>query len=296
MSNLKVSLEQWRVLQAVVDYGGFAQAAKALHRSQSSISYTISKLQDQLGSKLLHTIGRKAELTEAGEVLLRQSRQLLQGARELEQLADSLQSGWESDINLVVDAAYPTNRLIEVLKEFEPTSQGTRVQLKEVVLSGAEDALRDGSADLVISAFVPEGFLGDRLIEINFIAVAVPDHDLHQLQSPITTNDLHQALQVIISDSGQVAQRDIGWQSEHSWSVTKMETAIETVSHGLGFAWLPEHLITRQLENGSLLPLPLQTGQYYQAPLYLICTRPNHMGPATHALNKLFLQNTNNHN
>ncbi len=37
----RVTLDQWRTLQAVVDHGGFAQAAEALHRSQSSISYTV---------------------------------------------------------------------------------------------------------------------------------------------------------------------------------------------------------------------------------------------------------------
>lgn len=292
MSHLKVSLEQWRVLQAVIDKGGFAQAARALHRSQSSVSYTIAKLQEQLGSKMLHIVGRKAELTEAGEVLLRQSRQLTQSARELEQLADSLQSGWEAEIRLVVDAAYPTNCLIDALKEFEPLSQGTRVLLKEVVLSGAEDALRDGRADLVITAFIPAGFLGDKLVEIDFIVVAQSQHPLHQLQRPITTNDLQQALQVIISDSGQVQRRNIGWQSEHSWSVTKMETAIETVSHGLGFAWLPKHLIRQQLENGTLRPLPLQAGQHYLAPLYMVSTHPDHMGPATIILKNLFQQHS----
>lgn len=291
-----MSLEQWRVLQAVIDYGGFAQAARAMHRSQSSISYTISKLQEQLGSKLLYIRGRKAELTEAGEILLRQSRKLLQSARELEQLADSLQSGWEAEIALVVDIAYPTSLLIELLREFQPISQGTRVQLREVVLSGAEDALRDGSADLVISAFVPEGFLGDRLLAINFIAVAHPEHALHKLNRPLGTTDLQQELQVIIRDSGMSQHRNMGWHSEHSWSVTKMETAIETVSQGLGFAWLPEHNIGDLLAADSLRPLPLQTGQTYQAPLYLISTRPDHQGPATQALHKLFLSRADQSN
>lgn len=293
MGHLKVSLEQWRVLQAVIDNGGFAQAAKAMHRSQSSISYTISKLQEQLGSKLLHIRGRKAELTEAGKVLLRQSRQLLRSARELEQLADSLQAGWEAEIDLVVDVAYPTNMLINVLKEFQPICQGTRVQLREVVLSGAEDAIRDGSADLVISAYVPKGFLGDRLLEINFTAVAHPDHPLHQIQSPISNSDLQQSLQVVISDSGMGQRRDIGWLSDQSWSVTKMETAIETVCQGLGFAWLPEHQINQHLADGSLKPLPLQTGLTYQAPLYLIATRPDHQGPAIQTLHELFLDYAN---
>ena len=54
----RVTLEQWRVLQAVVDHGGFAQAAEALHKSQSSISYTVAKLQEQLGFPLLAIEGR----------------------------------------------------------------------------------------------------------------------------------------------------------------------------------------------------------------------------------------------
>jgi len=41
----KTSLEQWAVLAAVVDEGGYAQAAAALHRSQSAVSYAVSRLQ-----------------------------------------------------------------------------------------------------------------------------------------------------------------------------------------------------------------------------------------------------------
>ena len=291
MANPKVTLEQWRVLQTVVDTGGYAQAAQALHRSQSSISYAVQKLQEQLGTRLLHIVGRKAELTEAGKVLLRQSRHLLEKAGELEDMARMMTSGWETEIQLVVDAAYPSKDLIDVLKQFEPISQGTRVQLKEVILSGAEEALLNGSADLVITAFLPQGYLGDLLTEIDFIAVAHPDHPLHHLQRELVSSDLQQALQVVISDSGVLQRRDVGWQSaEHRWSVTKLETAVETISHGLGFAWLPEHMISRQLQEGSLKPLPLREGQRYKAQLYLVMARPNQPGPATMKLAELFMQ------
>ena len=63
----RVTLDQWRTLQAVVDHGGFAQAAEALHRSQSSVSYTVARMQEQLGAPLLRIDGRKAVLTEAGK-------------------------------------------------------------------------------------------------------------------------------------------------------------------------------------------------------------------------------------
>ena len=291
MVNPKVTLEQWRVLQAVIDTGGYAQAAQALHRSQSSISYAVQKLQEQLGTRLLHIVGRKAELTEAGKVLLRQSRHLLEKAGELEEMARMMNSGWEAEIQLVVDAAYPTRDLIDVLKQFEPLCQGTRVQMKEVVLSGAEEALKQGTADLVITAILPQGFLGDLLIEIEFVAVAHPDHPLHHMGRELIASDLQAELQVIISDSGAIEQRDVGWLgAEHHWSVAKLETAVETISQGLGFAWLPSHMIAPQLEQGLLKPLPLREGQRYKAPLYLVMTRPNQQGPATEKLTELFLQ------
>ena len=293
MISPKVSLEQWFVLQAVIDEGGFAQAARVLHRSQSSVSYTITKLQEQLKCKLLQIEGRKAVLTEAGKALLRQSRHLLDSANELEQLAHSITRGWEPEIHLVVDTAFPTQTLIKVLKGFAPLSQGTRVQLREIVLSGVEDALQHGETDILITAFLPQGLLGDLLLEIEFIAVAHPDHPLHQLQRPITTLDLQQELQLIISDTSAIARRDVGWQeAEHRWTVTKLETAVETVSHGLGFAWLPHHLIAEHLARGELKALPLNEGVSYRAQFYLVKTHPNLIGPASRALCDLIQQHT----
>ena len=54
----KTTLDQWRMLQAVVRHGGFAQASAAIHKSQSTINYAVHKLQDQLGLPLLEVVGR----------------------------------------------------------------------------------------------------------------------------------------------------------------------------------------------------------------------------------------------
>ncbi|WP_455201003.1 LysR family transcriptional regulator, partial [Kaarinaea lacus] len=242
MNTLKTTLEQWRALQAVVDYGGYAQAAEQMFRSQSTISYSISKLQEQLGIQLLVVQGRKAHLTEAGEVLVRRSHQLLKDVAELEQLAESLSHGREAEIRFVVDAAFPNMILMEALKKFAPQSGGTRVQLKEVVLSGADDALESGEADLIISAFNPSDYLGDIIYQVEFVAVAHPEHHLHQLGRKLTMKDLEREMQVVIRDSGSRHNVDMGWLgAEYRWTVTSMETASAAVASGLGFAWLPRH-------------------------------------------------------
>ena len=159
----RVTLDQWRTLQAVVDQGGYAQAAEMLHRSQSSVSYAVARLQEQLGMQLLRIDGRKAVLTEAGTVLLRRSRQLVKQAGQLEDLAHHLDQGWEAEVRLVVDAAYPNSRLIRALSAFIPQSRGCRVRLREEVLSGVEEVLLDGDADLAITSLNLQGYLGTQL-------------------------------------------------------------------------------------------------------------------------------------
>ena len=61
---MDTTLDAWEILQTVVQLGGFAPAAAKMNRSQSTISYAIRRLQDQLGVRLFEIHGRKAQLTE----------------------------------------------------------------------------------------------------------------------------------------------------------------------------------------------------------------------------------------
>ena len=281
----RTSLEQWAVLQAIVDHGSFAAAAEALHRSQSAVSYTVAKLQEQLGVPLLQIDGRRAQLTEIGRVLLKRAANLLADAQQLEQLAHSMAGGWEPEVRLVVDQAFPTGVLLQALQRFAPLCRDTRVQLKEVVLSGADEALISGEADLVIGGEVPIGYLGDPLLQVEFIAVAHPQHALHRLERELTTDDLARELQVVIRDSGTRAPIDRGWLgAAQRWTVSSMATSLAVVSAGLGFAWLPCHQIQPAIDAGQLKPLPLNTGQRRSATLYLMFNQPQLAGPATRQL------------
>ena len=284
----RVTLDQWRTLQAVVDHGGFAQAAEVLQRSQSSGSYTLARMQEQLGVPLLRIDGRKAVLTEAGGVLLRRSRQLVKQASQLEDLAHHMEQGWEAEVRLVVDAAYPNARLVRALTAFMPQSRGCRVRLREEVLSGVEEVLLEGVADLAISSFNIPGYLGTELSTVEFVAVAHPDHPLHRLQRELHFQDLESQLQVVIRDSGRQQPRDVGWLgSEQRWTVGSLATAAAFVGSGLGFAWLPRHMIERELKEGVLKPLPLNQGGKRHPVFFLYANKDKPLGPATQILVEL---------
>lgn len=288
MVQLRTSIDQWRVLAAVVDAGGFAQAAARLHRSQSAVSYALAQLQEALGVRLLELRGRRAELTPAGTELLRRSRSIVDQFARLEALARSIDAGWESELSLVVDAAYPQASLLGILAELRAACPATQIALADAVLSGAEDAITEGTGDVVVTTRVPQGFLGDWLMDVSMVAVAAPSHPLHGLQRALTIDDLAQHTQMVVRDSGR-GRRDEGWLgAQHRWTVASLEASRAAVRAGLAYAWLPAHLIDADVAAGTLRPLPLAVGGERRMPLYVVLVRGETAGPAARTALELF--------
>ena len=122
MAGPRVNLEHWAVLQAVVEQGGFAQAAAYLHRSQSAVSYAVARLQEQLGVPLLRLEGRRARLTEAGEALLRRAAQLLRDAEALEPPVGYSGELGNADEHILIESLPAGQYLIQVYHRSESGS------------------------------------------------------------------------------------------------------------------------------------------------------------------------------
>ena len=280
----KTTIEQWAVLAAVVDEGGFAQAASVLNRSQSAISYSVARLQESLGLALLVVEGRKSVLTPCGQTLLARGRALVKEFDTLEALGRSLKLGWESELKLIVDAAFPRARLLNIVAELQSSCPSTQIQVADVVLSGAEQAITEGSGDLVVTSRVPPGYLSDWLLDVNFIAVARADHPLLKLGRELTTDDLARHVQAVVRDSGSSNPRDEGWLgAERRFTVSSMDASLATILAGLAYAWLPEHMLTEQLQRGALQRLPLVSGAARNVSLHIVMVHANVLGPAARA-------------
>ena len=217
----RISLEQWRALLAVVDAGGYAQAAASLHKSQSSVTYAVQKLESLLGVKAFKVVGRKARLTPGGEVLYRRARSLLEEASALEGAAGSLAAGWESELRIAAEIIFPTWLLLQCFARFGEEQPQTRIELYETVLGGTDEALQQRRVDLAICSQIPAGFTGDPLMRLRFIPVAHPDHPLHQLGRELTLQDLRRHRHLIIRDSGSQRRSGSWLGAEQSWTVSQ---------------------------------------------------------------------------
>lgn len=258
MKTPNISLEQWAAFKAVVDSGSFAKAAEALNKSQSAVSYALSKMEQQLPTPVLQQQGRKAVLTEAGQVLYRHASSLLAQAQALEAQAAYLASGWQTEVVIAVDVVVDLRPVICGLYSFSQAYPNTRIRILETSLSGTDDALLERQADIIYGVRVLPGFFGKPVSLSAMVCVVAPSHPLANADGLVTAEDLKQHRQVVLRDSGQRRTMDAGWlQAEQRWTVTFFGTTVKIVKQGLGFAFVPKPHIEEELASGELIELEL---------------------------------------
>lgn len=289
----RITLEQWLSLATVVEAGGYAQAAERLHKSQSSVTYAVQKLERLLNVKVFEIRGRKAVLTPTGQMLYRRARALLDDAAAMERATRKVSAGWETEITLAVEVVYPVWLILDCLNRFGQESPQTRIELVETVIGGGPEALLTGRADIAISPTVPTGFSGETLTTARFIPVAHPDHPLHKLGRPLTMRDLRRHRHLVVRDSStQRDKKSFNVEVEQRWTVTNMTTSIGAACRGYGFAWFPEDKIRTELAAGLLKPLPMRDGGERGLHIYLILPDRDAAGPGVLRLAEIIKQAT----
>ncbi len=280
----RITLEQWQTFKTVVDCGSYARAAERLNKSQSSVSYAISRLNAQLPGPVLKIMGRKAGLTAEGKVLYRYASQLIQQALTTEEVARSMAIEFEAEVTLALDVLLEIGQLNCSLESFSRRFPHTRVRILETSLSGTLEALLEKQANLAIGAFVPVGFSSFPVRPVQMIPVAAPDHPVFQ-HDTVDPLELKAYRQVVLRDSGQKSERDSGWlEAEQRWTVSHFSSSISVIKAGLAFGFLPCNWVEKDLDSGLLRQIQLRGGYTRTVPLYLMFANREVAGPATRAL------------
>ncbi len=259
----KTTLEQWSLLEKVIELGSFAKAAEETHRSQSSVSYNLALLQERLGIALLVPEGRRAVLTPAGELLLSQVKPLLKAFAYVETRASTLRNGMRTRLDLVVDSIFPRSHLFAILRQFQQRYPQTQVHLTEAQENVALPAHTEADVMILPRRQDMTG-RGEWLMNVDFIAVAHRDHPLFALSTlDDETLSAWPLIRIAVSDSAQQS-------TSEAWTFSTIDAAIDAVMYQVGYGWLPEERIREQLEAGVLKTLPLGHGVRRATPLHLI--------------------------
>jgi DNA-binding transcriptional LysR family regulator len=121
-------LELLRSFVSVVDAGGFTRAGERVHRTQSTVSQQIKRLEEDVGQPLLNRSGRDVVPTEAGERLLSYARRLLSLAEEARDVM--ARPGHQGAVRLGIPEDFAAYRLTELLAAFSRSHPGLRLDVR----------------------------------------------------------------------------------------------------------------------------------------------------------------------
>ena len=262
----RLSLDALEVLDAIDRRGSFAAAAAALYRVPSAVTYSVQKLEEDLGLPLFRKEGRRSVLTPAGRILLEQGRELLAAADQLVETTRQVHSGWESQLRIALDSLVEIEQIAPVLERYYDTNPALEITLSEEVLGGAWEAVIDGRADLVVGAAekppVATGLKYREFMSVEWVLAVHPRHPLVELPLPLKREDFADYRAAVVMDSS----RSLPAQTSHTLRLFERQARlrVETVQQkidvqlaGLAAGFLPRHRIQSLLEAGRLVELPV---------------------------------------
>lgn len=143
-----LDLELLRSFVSVVDAGGFTRAGERVHRTQSTVSQQIKRLEDDIGQPLLNRSGKDVVPTEAGERLLSYARRLLALAEEARDVV--ARPGTEGAVRLGIPEDFAAYRLTKLLATFSRSRPGLRLDVRSDQSVFLRRDLERGELDLAL--------------------------------------------------------------------------------------------------------------------------------------------------
>jgi DNA-binding transcriptional LysR family regulator len=168
-------LRQLRYFVAVAEERNLTRAARRLHIAQQSLSQQIRSLEAQLGVTLFERTTRGVELTELGEVLLREARPVLAQAERAVDAVRRAARGEQGELRVGFLASVANHLMPPLVRSFRERHPGVALHTEDVTIAALVAGLREGSLDAGISRPPLVDDLESELIASEPVAAVLPD-------------------------------------------------------------------------------------------------------------------------
>ena len=257
-----VTIDQLRVFRQVAEAGSFSAAARAMHRAQSAVTYAVQKLEEQVGTSLFDRSGYRPTLSEAGRALLPRAVRILEELSAFGAQASAIAGGLEPEVSLVVDAMYPTEDLVCVLRDFRAEFPAVALRISVESLGATAQAVLDGAADLAIALDFATAYADletTPIGEVELVPVAAPGHPLAKVKGRIQPERLRDELQLVLTDRSPLTRgKEYSVFSTKTWRLADLGARHEMLLAGLGWGSMPCHMVDDDIAAGRLVSLDIR--------------------------------------
>jgi DNA-binding transcriptional LysR family regulator len=274
---MSITLEQARALDALARHGTFARAAAALRKQHTAVVYAMKTLEEQTSLELLDRRGYRTRLTPAGTRVLHECRRLLAAEKSFDATVEEIRGGWEPSLRIVFDGVVPAQPIVKETVRIGRTAP-TRLHVSAEFLSGVEEAFVREHADLMISVLPPESVAVDArdLPRLEAWLVAHRSHPLARGRRTRGREELEAHVLVDVRGSDpRLALSTAGLEPRSVVHLNDFAAKKSAIVGGMGYGWMPLHLIANEVARGALVPVRWSGGAsscFFQPRLY---TRAN---------------------
>ena len=255
-----MDLKYLYTFRTVVDEGGFSKAAQKLNYTQSTITFQMNQLEQELSTCLFEKIGRKMVLTKAGESLVPYVDEILQSIDKLHSFESDL-SEYQGDLRVGIAETQLCYRFPAILKEFHQKAPKARLFLRSMNCYDIRDELLHVTLDVGIF-YEDVGGFGSSLItyEIgDFPTVLVAAPEIIRQHSDFITTDQTLPVPFVINEPKcifrQIFEEYLRLKAirlGHTIELWSIPTIKNLVASGVGITYLPLFTVQEELKAGTL--------------------------------------------
>jgi len=287
-----VELSQLEVFLAVARERRFSRAAEKLYRTQSAVSQTIRKLEDELGEALFDRSSREGVLTDAGQVLREYAEKLLNlrnDARESLVELRELQKG-----KLVMAAnEFTALYLLPVLAEFRRLHPMIKITVQRALGSRIPDDVLQHTAELGVLSYEPqEPHLHSVVVYLDELVLVVPPKHALASSREVSIKQLGAESFVAHIVSSPYREKVIQTFERHKTplhmdlELPTLQAIKQFVAMGNGVALMPEISVETEVARGELVRIPVRE-LHVQRKLRLIYRKEASLSHAARAFLKV---------
>jgi DNA-binding transcriptional LysR family regulator len=280
--------EQLKAFIAVVANGSFRSAAKAIHKTQSTVSDSIKKLEDELGIQLLDRGKYRPVLTDQGKAFFEQARRVVSQFDRLDAYGKYLAAGDDPSLTIVLSGICALPPILETLRDNIRAFPQTKFAITTEHMSGVLEKLNGQGANLAIGPSIGidhrHEYAQIGTVTIMTVAAAgfAPSNAPPQSQA-----SMRKHAHILVSDSG------IKDPKAHvnvipggtCWYVNDYACKKALIMAGLGWGRLPIHMIKQELTSGLLQPIQIEGIHNQQkVPIFIIRSLEQTPGPVAEHL------------
>jgi DNA-binding transcriptional LysR family regulator len=285
-----MTFDQLEFLEMIVEKGSFKAAAKALGRTQPTMSVAIKKLEAEFGLTLFSRDEYRPKLTEAGRVFYESARQTLLSFRRLEVIGKEMgHNAAEPSLTVVIDPVARFEAIRAIFSECLTDMKATELILRSEIMTVGTDLVRKGEADFAVTPRVDEredieSFPIERVDMIPVIAASKLTGG-----GPVSLLSLREQPQIIVASSSDVCDRakrdDLGLlDGGKRCYVTDHSLKRRLIEEGFGWGRLARHEASAGLESKELIAIPKSLMGGFVLDLHVMRHRLRPMGPVARAV------------